>query len=155
MRTPRPVGNLTPVNFALQARAFVEAAEREFRHSGSDFSFPGYFLAGRAIELGLKVFLLLRGQSKRDLMSVSHDLVRALDAARGLGFDAVVRLRPEHEEALRMLNPYYESKDLGYPTTGFKSYPEPVAVLGCARQVLSDLDSAVRAWRLVPSSGEQ
>lgn len=143
------------MNLALQARAFVEAAEREFGHCGAELSFPGYFLAGRAIELGLKVFLLLRGGSVRELRGVSHDLVRALDAARGLGFDGVVRLSPEHEAALRMLNPYYESKDLEYPTTGFKSYPDHVAVLECARQILSDLDAAVRAWRPARPAGEQ
>src|SRR5262245_43895341 len=141
------MGRLSPVVFAEQANEFLEAARREFGQRGVGISFPGYFLVSRALELAFKSFLLLKGQSEAQLRRVGHDLERSLSDARTHGLDEVIKLAPEHEAAVRMVNVYYLAKDLEYPTTGYKSYPEARYLLDCATQLLDRLHPHLRRWR--------
>jgi hypothetical protein len=67
-------------------------------------SLPAYFLAGRAIELALKSYMLLKGEDERSLRRVSHDLAKALDEAVRLGLLSVLPVKSESEEAVRWTN---------------------------------------------------
>jgi HEPN domain-containing protein len=109
-------------------------------------SLPAYFLAARAIELALKSYMLLQGQTEKDLRSVSHNLAAALDTAVSLGLPWLLTVPAESEQAIRWINDYYASKDLEYPTTGYKSYPEIRYLLEFAESLLARL----RSWRPEP-----
>jgi HEPN domain-containing protein len=132
---------------AQQAREFLRAAQREFDSSRPKALMVGYFLAARAIELGLKSFLLLRGRSERELRTIGHDLNKAFDEAAAASLRDVAEILPEHEAALRWVNAYYQLKDLEYVTTGPKSYPAPEVLVACADRILNHLDPELRRWR--------
>ena len=138
--------HLSPIVMSQQARAFHDAARREHLHAGSTVSIPAYFLAARAIELGLKAFLVLRGDSEGQLKAISHDLARALDRADSLGFRTNASLLPEHESALRWVNGYYAAKSLEYLSTGFMSLPQWPILDACALAILDSVQPLVRAW---------
>ncbi len=131
---------------AQQAREFLRAAQREFEFAKLEISIPGYFLAARALERGLKSFLLLRGRSERDLRAISHDLSKALEEAECAGIRDVVVMLPEHEAALRWVNEYYQSKDLEYLKTGSKSYPALDVLIACGDRILTNLNPELRRW---------
>lgn len=113
-------------------------------------SLPAYFLAGRAIELALKSYMLLQGRTEKDLRSVSHDLAAALDTAVRLGLPSILLVSGESEQAIRWINDYYASKDLEYPTTGYKSYPQIRYLLEFAGSLLTQLTPRLRSWRPEP-----
>ena len=141
------MSRLSPVNMWIQSRAFLDAARREFANSSAGLSLPAYFLAARAIELGLKSYLLLRGTDERRLRRIGHDLVKASKAARENDFAQVARLTAEDEAAIAWINEYYQSKDLEYPQTGLKSFPDDQALLGTADTIIGRLEPVVRRWR--------
>lgn len=138
---------LSPVVFAQHARDFLDAATREQARQRIGVSIPAYFLAARAIELALKAFLLLKGDTEKDLRAVSHDLAKALDRATSLGLGSAYNVRQESDEAVRWINEYYAIKDLEYLTTGYKSYPEFQYLETFASELLSSLAPRLRAWR--------
>jgi HEPN domain-containing protein len=139
---------LTPVNLWRQAQQFLAAARREFEESGSaGISLPGYFLAARSIELVLKSYLLLRGVGEKQLRSIGHDLIQAYHEARSAGLADQAALNEEIEASISWINAYYQSKDLEYPKTGLKSYPEPVALMRCAQALIDGLETEIRKWR--------
>ena len=141
------MGRLSPIVFAKHAEEFLDAARREKDHATMHTSLPAYFLVGRSIELALKSFLLLEGRVEADLRRVSHDLVAALELAQRHGLASLVKIAPESEEALRWINEYYQSKDLEYPTTGYKSYPQLRYLEEFASTLLAGLQPRLRAWR--------
>lgn len=110
-------------------------------------SFPGYFLAARGIELGLKAYLLVMGKEESDLRRVSHDLEAALAEARRLGLDESFTLTPEEETILSWVNQTYEAKNLEYVPTGYFSLPDPNLVLNLGRRLMDALAPRVRRWR--------
>ncbi len=135
------------------AQEFLRAAQREFDSSRPEALVVGCFLAARAIELGLKSFLLLQGRSERELRAISHDLSKAFDEAVAATLRDVVKLLPEHELALHWVNETYQSKDLEYVTKGSKSFPAPDVLVACADRILTQLAPELRRWR--PSGGSQ
>ncbi len=110
-------------------------------------SLPAYFLVGRSIELALKSFLLLQGNTERELKAVSHDLAAALDAAGELNLSSLIVVPPEADQGVRWINNYYETKDLEYPTTGFKSYPPIHYLVAFSEALLIALQPRLRRWR--------
>jgi hypothetical protein len=130
-----------------QSRQFLDPARRDKDHAGYSASLPAYFLAGRAIELGLKSYLLLKGRTEAELRRASHDLAAALDLAIGHGLASLMTVTPESDHAVRWINLYYQSKDLEYPTTGYKSYPERRYLSDFAAALLAGLEPELRAWR--------
>lgn len=146
-----PMSSLSPIVFAQHSSEFLDAARRE-SHASRGTSMPAYFLAARAIELGLKSYLMCRGHVAADLRRISHDLGKALDAARGEGITTAVSIDPETENAVRWINEYYKSKDLEYPTTGYKSYPSISYLIDFAEQLHMATESHRRAWGLALAS---
>lgn len=141
------MGRLSPVNFWQQARQFVDASEREFDHAGRRISIPGYFLAARSLELGLKSFLLIQAQTENDLKAIGHNLDRGLKVACDLGLSDAVELDDRDRMIVSDINSYYVTKDLEYVTTGYKSYPDPRLLLATVRRLLDGIAPLARAWR--------
>ena len=131
-------------------QGFAAAARRESEIAHQGLSMPAYFLAARAIELGLKSFLLLRGSTEQDLRRISHDLGKALDAARQEGLDSITPVSTEAEQAVRWINEYYYRKDLEYPTAGYKSYPQIHYLVTFADLLFTSLQPQRRRWRASP-----
>jgi hypothetical protein len=144
------MARLSPVVFAQLSRAFLETARREVAVAGMLVSMPAYFLVGRSIELAFKSYLLLEGRGETDLKRLSHDLSAALDEAVALGLSAVAPVSAEADAAVRWISPYYDSKDLEYPTQGYKSYPEIRYLVDFANQLLTSLEPRLREWRPSP-----
>jgi HEPN domain-containing protein len=141
------MSNLSPIVFANHAHDFVAAAKRESQIVQSGLSMPAYFLAARAIELGLKSYLLLSGKGEAELRKLSHDLGKALDTAKKAGLHTAISVSPETEKAIRWINEYYQRKDLEYPTTGYKTYPPLGYLLDFADALTANLESQRRQWR--------
>ncbi len=139
-------GTLSPINLAQHGREFLDAARRERAAAGRHISLPAYFLAGRAIELALKAFLVLKGQPVPHLRKLSHDLGAIVEDAQSQGLETVFTPSPEQIGAIQLLNPYYQSKDLEYPTTGFKSYPDFQWLESFAQGLIDSMAKPLRAW---------
>ena len=144
------MSRLSPVVFAQHAQQFLDAAEREQVGAKRGMSLPAYFLAGRSIELALKSYMLLQGQTEKDLRFVSHDLAAALDTSIRLGLPSLLVVSAESDQAVRWINDYYASKDLEYPTTGYKSYPQIRYLIEFAGLLLTQLTPRLRSWRPQP-----
>ena len=139
---------LSPIILAEQAGEFLTAAQRVFDVTKTlKVSIPAYFLTARSIELALKSFLVLKGHSVGQLKNISHNLERGLDEATTLGLHSILEPPPEQVAAIRAVNLYYNSKDLEYLTTGYKSYPDRLLLLAFAEQMLAALKTPLRAWR--------
>ena len=146
-KTIKRAAYLSPILFAQHARKFQDAAKREALRRKRGVSLPAYFLAARAIELALKSYLLLEGHSERQLRDLRHGLSDCLDAANSAGLPGLVAASVESDYAVRWIDPYYREKDLEYPTTGFKSYPEIKYLVGFCDSLLDALDAPLRKWR--------
>jgi hypothetical protein len=114
----------------LKAAGFVQAAK-----ASSPFV-PTYYLYGHAIELALKAFLRSKGSTLEALKKLGHDLVGTLKAAEDAGISNFVRLSDEGREALSLLSPYYQDKELEYIKIGFKSFPSIESLALCARTLV-------------------
>lgn len=139
--------SLSPVVVAEHAELFVDAAEREFAQMTRS-PIPAYFLVARAIELALKSSLLLRGHPVDWLKKeIGHDLDKGLKESTVSEGDERLNLSDEQLDAIRWINVYYARKDLEYPLTGAKRYPQPEALLESARDILRQLEPRLRQWR--------
>jgi hypothetical protein len=144
------MSKLSPIVFAQHARQFLDSASREQENAKMGMSLPAYFLVGRAIELALKSYMLLQGQTEKNLRAVGHNLAAGLDTSVTLGLSSLLTITPESDQAVRWINDYYESKDLEYPTTGYKSYPEIRHLFEFADSMLTALMPRLRSWRPNP-----
>ena len=134
-------GQHAPVQFFLHGKAFLDAAAREFSAEEPAISIPGYFLVGRAAELALKAYLLSCGATEAELRGIGHDLEDALAAAGDLEIPGDIAA------VLRALNPYYSGKDLEYPKTGLKSFPDHDVALAATRSLFEIVGRVVRVAR--------
>jgi hypothetical protein len=138
----------SPVNAFRTAQSFLEAAKRELLHSPPPaVSLTAYFLVCRAIELGLRSYLILHGATLAGLKRIGHDLAKAADVAKAAGLDHACSLPVGGDAAVRAINPYYSTKDLEYVTTGFKSYPASDVLIQYAEALLEGLERPIRSWR--------
>jgi HEPN domain len=81
---------VTPRRFLNMAKAFTASLDRLEENAQDHLS--GLFLAGQALETGLKAYLLLVGWKDDDVKDLSHDLERAWEAAakEGLSIEHAV-----------------------------------------------------------------
>lgn len=144
MPAPRtePYGCLRVAIEYLKAAEKVQPPARseidEFRQR---LSFPAYFLAGHAIELALKAFLLGRGMSVDVLRSkkYGHDLRALLTEARRRRLGLLVKLSPRDVAAVLVLNECYSAKELEYAVTGIRRLPHYSAAIHVADALISGL----------------
>jgi hypothetical protein len=117
--------NPTPLGFHLYASQFLTAAQVVDQ---DPFSPVRNYLLSRAIELGIKAFLLSRGDSVLTLKSktLGHDLAHLLARARNRDFDAIVGPTAEEIAAVDTVNRYYKDKVFEYfqQPKDLQSYPD-------------------------------
>lgn len=111
---PKPaVLRITPLGFFLHARDFLEASVLLSEKRGRT-TFVAAFLSCRAIEMGLKAYLLARGDSVKTVKLLDHDLTRALTESYARGIDVLVELTEADRDVLRAVNAQYRAHTLAY-----------------------------------------
>jgi len=105
--------DITPLGFLSRARDFLEASELLSEKSGR-FSFVPAFLACRAIELTLKSYLLLNGDSVKQVKARGHDLTPTLTICNARGIGAVVHLTTDELALLERSHKYYLGHEFAY-----------------------------------------
>ena len=106
----------TPIGFHHYASDFALWADRSRQHKTKFYSPVPYYLYCRALELGLKAFLLARGVTKKRLKTktLGHNLeALALEAER-LGLNDVMLLPDAWVVELRRANTFYHRKEFEY-----------------------------------------
>jgi len=120
------------------ARQFLDAARLVHAEKPEWFA-PTHFLVCQSIELSLKAYLRGSGYSDKQLRRLSHDLTAGLAAARAAGVESHIHLSEADVAAITQVNLYYQSKDLQYGTSGFKSYPPPDTLLDLGERLWQSL----------------
>ena len=83
---------------------------------------PFYYLCGHSLELSMKAALLSAGQSHGQLKSLSHYLMKCLEAMRSL-HPSHAAAYDEHQYIIELLDSSYSAKEFEYRITGAKSWP--------------------------------
>jgi len=122
------------------ARDFLDAAHLVRRDKPVWFA-PTYFLICHSIELSFKAFLRASGYSDKQLRLVNHNLDECVAAAKAAGIENQIRLSEGDVAAIAAINKHYESKDLQYSTSGYKSYPSPDALIALTERLWDCLRS--------------
>ena len=123
------------------ARDFLEVAKivrREKPENPVKFKLM-YFFVCQSIELSLKAYLRGSGYSDKRLRRISHNLNKCVARAKATGVDHYVSLSAADEAAIAAINPYYQSKDLQYGRSGWKSYPNLDFLISLAERLWSGL----------------
>jgi hypothetical protein len=105
---------------------------------------PVIFLTARAIELGLKAYLIHCGVSLAHIVDrLGHDLEVCLEEAERHDFSDHARLNDEDRQVLHLLNDSYRSKDLEYFFRGSKTLPEHGPLQTTAVRILDGVAEAL------------
>lgn len=78
-----------------------------------------YFLLCHSFELGMKAYLREKGYTRKQLMSIGHDLEKLINTLRS----EEVLMDVKSMERTFGLNDYYKTKQFEYPLVGYKSLP--------------------------------
>ncbi len=120
--------NISPYGFHTYAMDYMETAEKWTNEA--EYSPVPYFLYCRAIELGLKAFLLAKGKNLAYIKnSVNHNLSVGLKNARQNSLDDIIETTEIEEEEIEKANKYYKTKGFEYffvlnHMTGLKELPK-------------------------------
>jgi len=98
---------------------------------------PLYYLLGHAIELAFKSYVRARGASLGCLKSIGHDLDLARERAQTAGLGDLVKLSPNDQATISLLNVYYKAKEFEYRVTGSKKYPHVEDLVALLERILS------------------
>ena len=111
--------HLQPVTYTSRRLAFYSV--REFLDASlllsaksARFSFVAAFLACRSIELGLKAYLLARGDTLEDVKEIQHDLNKGLTESFARGIDVVVQLTSDERDLILSVNNDYMGHNFAY-----------------------------------------
>jgi hypothetical protein len=112
MNNPIPLG-LFSHQFLIDARAYLVAADILIRDEASrDVHQPIYFLMSHALELMLKAYILARGVSYDEVVSLGHNIQKAHARAETLG------LRVEGDQTrilIEKLSEFHDAFIFRYP----------------------------------------
>jgi len=143
------VVRLTPMGFHKFGEDFLAAAGSSSREGG--YSPVPYYCTCRAIELGLKSYLLCRGVPIETLKSkrYGHDLVALLELAKSLGIHELWNPSESDMEQLRIANECYEKKGFEYfqvvrAVRGYSDLPDLEVLKGAAVGLLSSIRQLTR-----------
>ncbi|MGH8059104.1 MAG: hypothetical protein ACREOH_18020 [Candidatus Entotheonellia bacterium] len=107
------VVRVTPYGFLRYAKEFLQAAQAIPRQDG--FSPVPYYLFCRSLELGLKAFVLAKGDTVEAVKKkLGHDLIKTLTRANALGLAAIVPVSPDELSEVAKANAYYVGKGFEY-----------------------------------------
>ena len=130
----------TAFGFWRMSRDYLHAARAVKSTHGERKLYPLLYLYGLAIELGLKAFLLERGNSLREIKRLSHGLVQLLSLARRRKLGQLVKLSPRHIAAVQALDVTYASDQLRYIVTGSTVVPHVDALASAAESIVAGLE---------------
>jgi hypothetical protein len=102
--------NLSCLAFHIWAEDFL-AAERLYAPTARRGSFVAHFLCCQSIELSLKAYLSLKGQTRDKLKRnpYGHNLVKLFADARVAGVESLVTLLPEDAATVQHANEWYDT----------------------------------------------
>ena len=106
---------ITPTGFLVYAKNYYTAAINW--QSDGNYSPVPYFLFSRSIELGLKAFLLAKGEKIHVVKSkkiIGHNLIFALRKAEFYSLSEFEHTTTEEEKELQKANAYYNEKGFEY-----------------------------------------
>lgn len=135
------------------ASGFFEAALVVTKQSEGRISIPAYFLYCRAIELMFKAFLRARGLGLDAVIRLRHNLNALLVAAEREGLKSIVTLDERQLAAIKMISTYYRDKELEYIVTGFKRFPDIRDLQSCASVLLEGTKRVCLEGRTVKKGG--
>jgi hypothetical protein len=121
-------------------REFLDAAHLVRREKPVWFA-PTYFLVCQSLELSLKAYLRGSGRSDTQLRRIGHNLKECAAAAKDAGIENHVRLSEADVAAITAINLYYQSKDLQYSISGYKSFPDLDSLIKLAERLWESLRS--------------
>lgn len=123
------VSRTTPLGMTRYSYEFFEAALAVDSSVGRGEGFeviaptPALYLIGHSIELSFKAYLLHRGVELATLKKIGHNLHKCIRKARELGLNQHVSFSKQEEDAFRILDTLYSTKQLEYIVTGAKQFP--------------------------------
>jgi hypothetical protein len=129
IEVPAITVNFTPFGLIFTAKKFVEAAKAVIAQEsleGAGWHPVGKYLACHSIELSLKAFLTLNGETlsgARDRFR--HRLCDLLDETEKQNLRELVALTDEDQAEIRRAAPYYSGKVFEYPSVfeAVRAYP--------------------------------
>lgn len=119
----------SPLGMIRYAHEFMEAALAVDEKVGNQAGFeivapiPALYLVGHSIELSLKAYLLSQRVTLRELRHFGHNLHASFRKAKELGLLSHVQFTAPEEDALKILDSLYSTKQLEYIVTGAKQFP--------------------------------
>ena len=129
----------TPLGLWTDAKNMLAAAMLLNQNEDIHLLRPLYYLLGHGIEEAFKAFIMAKGGTLQCLKSIGHDLELARDWANTAHLAQFYTLTEKDNQAIKMLNPYYKTKELEYRVKGYKSYPESDVLIGLLNNLLSSI----------------
>jgi HEPN domain-containing protein len=120
-----PVPTDSARDFHKLGSKFLKAARIIFEKNFPELDFPAFALAGQAIELFLKAYLLTKGLHVGELKKIGHDLKSAFEIAEKHGLSQILKIEANERDALEKLSLVYQSKDFHYKSQGSWMPPMP------------------------------
>jgi hypothetical protein len=135
------VDRYTSMGISNHARDFLEVAQivrREKPENPVKFKLM-YFFVCQSIELSLKAYPRGSGYTDEQLRRMGHNLDKCVARAKAAGVDRYVSLSTDDVGVIAAVNLYYQSKDLQYGRTGFKSYGDLDVLIALAKRLWDGL----------------
>jgi len=138
--------NITPLGFHKYAHDYYTAAEQwTNKIKDTSYSPVPYFLYCRAIELGLKAYLL----GKRKKIKYVHDLTTILRDARLNSLDHLFKTTEQEENEILIANNIYNKKGFEYffvlnHVTKLKDLPKLNVLRKYSEKLLREIEELVK-----------
>jgi hypothetical protein len=113
---------------------------REAQRHHSIVPFAIYANFGRAIELGLKAFLMRHGKSSARLRRLGHDLKRTLHVATKVGVAKHVMLTENDVKQVELLSRSYRAKLFDYAVIGYMEIPHIDQIVAITAKLLDAIE---------------
>lgn len=143
--------NITPYGFHKYASDYFDAGERWPKTDEiSPYSPVPYFLYCRAMELGLKSFLLAKGKKLKWIKKkLGHSLDKGLRIAKSNGLDDLFKTTNEEINEISKANRNYQIKGFEYffvsnHVTGLKDIPDLKILRQYSQKLLSKIRELVQ-----------
>jgi hypothetical protein len=136
---------MAPIALQTYAADYLSAA-KEVAPPQVRFSHARMFLVCRALELALKAFLSLKGNTLIKLSGgqYGHDLEYLLSQAEQTGLSTIVNFEERHLFQIRRASTYYVEKVFEYPAIGevlasYSKSPDTKVLIDAAEMLVSAL----------------
>lgn len=144
---------ITPFGFRKYANDYFVAGEiwleKQDKEEETTYSPVPYFSYCRAIELGLKAYLLAKGKSIKWIKTeLRHDLKKALKHAKQNSLEDLVNTSNKEELEIEIANIYYDEKGFEYfffenHVTGLKDLPNLEIIRKYSEKLIRDINDFI------------